>query len=145
MKKKIGTSFGALFIWLLVLNCRQLISAAWNCDWKRILDHAKRKKRCKSHSRSQNCQAKILHKKDTHVYNNCYELRSRGIKPLIPYSSLIAYLLNSDKTFIYQKSQCKNYAINDVKMSFVVGAISPQNWIFSSSTKEVITYFCRSV
>ena len=29
--------------------------------------------------KSQNCQAKILHKKDTHVYNNCYEFRSRAI------------------------------------------------------------------
>ena len=25
-------------------------------------------------------QAKNLHKKDQHVYNNCYELRSRAIK-----------------------------------------------------------------
>ena len=25
-------------------------------------------------------QAKNLHKKDTHVYNNCYEFRSRAIK-----------------------------------------------------------------
>ena len=33
----------------------------------------------KSHSKSQNRQAKILHK-DTHVYNNCYEIRSRAIK-----------------------------------------------------------------
>ena len=33
----------------------------------------------KSHSKSQNCQAKILHKKDTHVYNNCYELHLRAI------------------------------------------------------------------
>ena len=30
-----------------------------------------------------NCQAKDLHKKDTHVYNNCYELRSRAIKKQI--------------------------------------------------------------
>ena len=36
--------FGAIFIWLLVLNCRQSNSAAWNCDWERTLDHAKRKK-----------------------------------------------------------------------------------------------------
>ena len=28
---------------------------------------------------TQNCQAKNLHKKDTQVYNNCYELRSRAI------------------------------------------------------------------
>ena len=26
-----------------------------------------------------NSQAKNLHKKDQHVYNNCYELRSRAI------------------------------------------------------------------
>ena len=56
-------------------------SAAWNCDWERILDHPKYKSQGrKSHSKSQNYQAKILHKKDTHVYNNCYELRSRAIK-----------------------------------------------------------------
>ena len=30
--------------------------------------------------KTQNCHAKNLHKKDTHVYNNCYELRSRAIK-----------------------------------------------------------------
>ena len=40
--------------------------------------NAKRQGR-KSHSESQNRQAKILHKKDTHGYNNCYELRSRAI------------------------------------------------------------------
>ena len=34
----------------------------------------------KSYSKRQNFQAKILHKKDTHVYNNCYELRSWAIK-----------------------------------------------------------------
>ena len=33
-----------------------------------------------SRRKAQNCQAKNLHKKDTHVYNNCYELRSRAIK-----------------------------------------------------------------
>ena len=30
--------------------------------------------------KTQNRQAKSLHKKDTDVYNNCYELRSRAIK-----------------------------------------------------------------
>ena len=45
---------------------------------ERVLDHAKRGR--KSHSKSQNCQAKNVHKKDTHVYNNYYELRSRAIK-----------------------------------------------------------------
>ena len=35
----------------------------------------------KSHSKSQNRQAKILNiKRHTHVYNNCYELRSKAIK-----------------------------------------------------------------
>ena len=29
-----------------------------------------------------NCQAKNLHKKDQHVYNNCYELLSRAINDL---------------------------------------------------------------
>ena len=33
-----------------------------------------------SRRKAQNCHAKKLHKKDTHVYNNCYELRSRAIK-----------------------------------------------------------------
>ena len=33
-----------------------------------------------SQSKRQNGQATILHKKDTHVYKNCYELRSRAIK-----------------------------------------------------------------
>ena len=34
----------------------------------------------KSHSKGQDCQSKILHKKDTHVHNNFYELQSRAIK-----------------------------------------------------------------
>ena len=29
--------------------------------------------------KAQNCHKKDLHKKETHVYNNCYELRSRAI------------------------------------------------------------------
>ena len=33
-----------------------------------------------SRRKEQNCPAKNLHKKDTHVYNNCYELRSKAIK-----------------------------------------------------------------
>ena len=32
-----------------------------------------------SRRKVQNCQAKNLHKKDTHDYNNCYELHSREI------------------------------------------------------------------
>ena len=53
-----------MFIWILVLNYRQLSSAAWHCDWERILVHAKRKKsERKSHSKSHNVQMEILHKK----------------------------------------------------------------------------------
>ena len=41
----------------------------------------KKKREVEEFSRTaQNCQVKNLHKKDTQVYNNCYELRSRSIK-----------------------------------------------------------------
>ena len=57
---------------------------------ERAIDHSKMMNESvkKSLEKSQNvleenrknCPAKKLHKKDTDVYNNCYELRSRAIK-----------------------------------------------------------------
>ena len=46
-----------------------------------------------SRRKAQNGQAKNLHKKDQHVYNNCYELRSRANKyPLAWVSFEISWL-----------------------------------------------------
>ena len=71
VKVKNGTSFGALFSWLLALHCRQLSSAAWNCDWEGV----------KVTRKIQNGQAKFCHKKDTYIncftYINCINWSNR--------------------------------------------------------------------
>ena len=65
-----------------------LFATSFTSEWeqKRSLKNEERKrekvtweiKEC-SGRKTQNGQAKNLHKKDQHVYNNCYELRSRAI------------------------------------------------------------------
>ena len=55
-----------------------------NRDHSKMMNEIVRKsfeksKKC-SRRKARSCQAKNLHKKDTNVYNNCYELRSRAIK-----------------------------------------------------------------
>ena len=56
----------------------------------------------KSHSKSQNFPAKLLHKKDTHVYNNCYELRSRAINKIskVPCKGYFARSCNAVLEFL---------------------------------------------
>ena len=44
--------------------------------------------------KTQNGQAKHLHKKDQHFYNNCYELRSRASKHAEISASLFIYMLS---------------------------------------------------
>ena len=78
-------------IWPLFLLCcnRLYISNKFKSEWeqKRSLKNEERKrvkvmwevKEC-SRRKAQNGQAKDKHKKDQHVYNNCYELRSSAIK-----------------------------------------------------------------
>ena len=46
-----------------------------------------------------NSQAKNLHKKDQHVYNNCYELRSKAIKHAEISTSLFICMSGAFRTF----------------------------------------------
>ena len=76
--------YGSLTSAMLQSNlCQQQALLRSNRDHSKMKNESVKKSLEKSKNvleeKHKNCQAKNLHKKDTHVYYNCYELRSRAI------------------------------------------------------------------
>ena len=85
-----------------------------------------------------NAQAKNLHKKDQHVYNNCYELRSRAInqKSIRVNDSNNGFQTKTSskvKVIIVEISWSKTWAENDV-LCWVI--FLKCNWSFMAPTQK---------